>query len=123
MKTELEAPGANLLTRRHDTLFSSFAFTFKLCFCIEARLTHALFPAQLKSSVGGISASDPLDTEGLVTGVSRPGRSAGYFVGGIIALDGFDWSNGLRYHNLDTKPDTAFKHARGIKVWILGDAA
>ena len=81
MKTELEAPGANLLTRRHDTLFSSFAFTFKLCFCIEARLTHALFPAQLKSSVGGISASDPLDTEGLVTGVSRPGRTFGESVG------------------------------------------
>jgi len=24
-------------------------------------------------------------------------------------MDGSDWSNGLRYHNIDTRPDTEFK--------------
>jgi len=60
-------------------------------------------------SVGGTSPSDLLKIEGLVTQGSRLGRSAGHLVGRIVALDGSDWSNGLRYHNFDTKPDTGFK--------------
>ena len=71
-------------------------------FCSNARTF-------VKLSVGGTSPSDLLEIEGLVTQGSRPGRSAGYLVGGIFALDGSDWSNGLRYHNFDTKPDTEFK--------------
>jgi len=50
--------------------------------------------------------------EGLFTQESRPGRSAGYLVGGMFALDGFDWSNGIRYHIFDTKPDTELKPPR-----------
>jgi len=65
-------------------------------------------PFQLLT-VGGTSPFDLLEIEGLVTQGPRPGRSAGYLVGGIFALDGHDWSNGLRYHNFDTKPDTEFK--------------
>jgi len=60
-------------------------------------------------SVGRTSPSDLLEIEGLVTRGSRAGRSAGYLVGGIFALNGYDWSSGLRVHNFDTKPDTEFK--------------
>ena len=69
-----------------------------------------IFQLQLNSvSVGRTSPSDLLETEGLVTQRSRVGQSAGYLVGGIFALnDGSDWSNGLRYQNFDTKPDTEF---------------
>ena len=64
---------------------------------------------QLKFCVGRTSSSDLLETEGLVTQGSRPGRSAGYLVGGRFGLDGSDWSNGLQYHIFDTKPGTEFK--------------
>ena len=49
-----------------------------------------------------------LDIEGLFTQESQPGRSFGDSVDGIFALDSFDWSNGLRYHNFDTRSDAAF---------------
>jgi len=38
-------------------------------------------------------------------------------VGGIFALDGSDWPNGLRYHNFDTKPDTEFKQ-HPMTCWL-----
>ena len=73
-------------------------------------LPHArgLHSSTCQLSVGGTSPSDLLEIEGPVTQGSRPGRSAGYLVGGIFALDGSDWSNGLRYYNFDTRPDTEF---------------
>ena len=43
----------------------------------------------------------------LHTAVQGP---TGYLVVGIFALDGSDWSNGLRYHHFDTKPDTEFNN-------------
>ena len=51
------------------------------------------------------------EIEGLpvFTQESPPSRNFGELVCGIFALDGHDWSNGLRYHNFDTKPDTEFE--------------
>ena len=63
----------------------------------------------IKVSVGLTGQVHLLGIEGLFTQESRRGRSSGYLVGGIFALDGSDWSNALRYHNFDTKPDTEFK--------------
>jgi len=46
--------------------------------------------------------------EGLLTHESRPGRISAGRRGQIFDLDCSDWSNGLRYHNFDTRPDTEF---------------
>ena len=40
---------------------------------------------------------------------SRPGRTVGESVGGILKMDSSDLSNGIRYHIIDTRPDTEFK--------------
>ena len=37
---------------------------------------------------------------------SLPEDAEGNSVGWIFAFDGFDWSNGLRYHTFDTKSGT-----------------
>ena len=50
-----------------------------------------------------------LEIEGLFTHGSRPGWTVGESVGGIFQMDISDWSNGIRYHIFDTRPDTEFK--------------
>ena len=64
-----------------------------------------------KLSVGGTTTSPSylLETEGLFTQGSRPGRTVGESVGGILEMYSSDWSNGIRYHVFDTRPDTEFK--------------
>ena len=58
-----------------------------------------------------------LETEGLFTQGKRPGRTAGERVGGIFEMDRSDWSNGIRYHTFDTRPDAEFKHFEiGVSV-------
>ena len=44
--------------------------------------------------------------DGLLSHESRPCRISAGRRGRIFALDSSDWSNGLRYHNFDTRPDT-----------------
>jgi hypothetical protein len=34
----------------------------------------------------------------------------GEAVGGILVMDGSDWSNAIRHHTCDTRFDTEFKH-------------
>ena len=53
-----------------------------------------------------------LEIEGLFTHGSRPGRTFGESVGGILEMDSSDWSNGIRYHIFDTRPDTEVKLSR-----------
>jgi len=73
------------------------------------RVVHSFpFPAQLKLSVGDTIVPDPLETEGLLTQGLRGGRTVGEPVGGILELDSSDWSNGIRYHIFDTRPDSGF---------------
>jgi hypothetical protein len=43
--------------------------------------------------------------EGLFTQGSRPGRTVGDLFGGILEIDSPDWSNGIRYHVFDARPD------------------
>jgi len=47
--------------------------------------------------------------EGLFDLGSRTGRTFGESVGGNFALVSSDWSNGVRYHNFDSRPDIEFK--------------
>jgi len=76
-------------------------------------------------SVGGTSPSDLLETEGLFTTGLRPGRIVNESVGGILEMDSADWSNGIRYHVVDTRSDTEFNVAicpalvRGIFQSVL----
>jgi len=60
----------------------------------------------LELSVGLTGQVCLLDIECLFTQGSRRGRSSGDLVGGVFDLDGSNWSNSLRYHNFDIKPDT-----------------
>jgi hypothetical protein len=62
-----------------------------------------------KLSVGGTCPSYLLEIEGLFTQRWRPGRTFSESVGGILEMDSSDWSNGIRYHTFDTRPDTEFK--------------
>jgi hypothetical protein len=52
--------------------------------------------------------AESFEIEGLFTQGSRPSRASGETVGGIIEMDSSDWSNGIRYHIFDTRPDTEF---------------
>ena len=61
-----------------------------------------------KLSVGVTYHAYLLDIEGLFTQGSRPGRTVGESVGGILEMDSSDWSNGIRHHIFDTRPDTEF---------------
>ena len=65
--------------------------------------------ATRKLSVGVTCHPYHLETEGLFTQGWRPGRTFGESVGGILEMDSSDWSNGIRYHIIDTRPDTEFK--------------
>jgi len=62
-----------------------------------------------KLSVGVTCHAYLLEIEGLFTQGSRPGRTVGEWVGGIIEMDSSDWSNGIRYHTFETRSDTEFK--------------
>jgi hypothetical protein len=66
----------------------------------------------VKLSVGVPGNAYLLEIEGLFTHGSRPGRTVGESVGGIFQIDMFDWSNGIRYHIFDTRPDTEFNDKR-----------
>ena len=74
----------------------------------EFRTCHSN-PQFLKLSVGITSNADLLIIEGLFTQGSRPGRTVGGSVGEVFEMDSSDWSNGIRYHIFDTRPDTEFK--------------
>jgi len=62
--------------------------------------------------------ADLLEIERLFTRGSRPrwrpGWTVGESVGGIVELDSYDWSNGIRYHVFGTRSDTEFKR-RSLK--------
>jgi hypothetical protein len=62
----------------------------------------------LKLSVGVTSHPDLHEIEGLFTLGSRPDRTSSGSVGAILEMDSSDWSNGIRYHTVDTRPDTEF---------------
>jgi hypothetical protein len=47
--------------------------------------------------------------EGLFTQGWQPGRTVGESVGEILGMDSSDWSNGIRYHTIDIRPDNEFK--------------
>jgi len=66
--------------------------------------------SSLKLSVGRTSPVYLLEIEGLFTQGRRPGRTVGESVGGIFEMDSSDWSNGIRYHIFETRPDTEFKY-------------
>ena len=72
-------------------------------------LAWLAFSAQLKLSVGRTCPFYVLEIEGLLTQGSRPGRTFGESVGGILEMDSSDWSNGIRHHVFDTRSDTEFK--------------
>jgi len=61
-----------------------------------------------------------IEIEGLLTQGSRPGRTVGEAVGGILDMDSSDWSNGIQYHIIDTRPDTEFKTTASYDVASTG---
>jgi hypothetical protein len=67
----------------------------------------------IKLSVGVTCHPDLLETEGIFAEGWRPSRSVGESVGGILEMDCSDWSNGIWYPTIDTRPDTEFKW------WVL----
>jgi hypothetical protein len=75
----------------------------------------------VKLSVGVTGHAAILEIEGLFTQGSRPGRTLAESVGGIFAMDSSDWSNGIRYHIFDTRPDTEFKWAVAMPAIHSGD--
>jgi hypothetical protein len=63
----------------------------------------------VKLSVGVPRNAYLLEIKGLFTEGSQPGLTVSESVGGISKMDSSDWSNGIRYHIFDTRPDTEFK--------------
>jgi hypothetical protein len=61
-----------------------------------------------------------LEIEGLFTQGSQPGRTIGESVGVILEMDSSDWSNGIRYHIIDTRPDTEFERLSDIDLIGFG---
>jgi hypothetical protein len=69
-----------------------------------------------KLSVSMTAPAYLLEIEGLFTQGSRPGRTIGESVGGMMVMDSSDWStwirhhwsNGIRCHIFDPRPDTEF---------------
>ena len=49
-----------------------------------------------------------LEIESLFTQTSRPGRTVGVSVGGILEMDSSDWSIGFRSRIFNTRPDAEF---------------
>ena len=70
----------------------------------------------LKLSVGVTCHAYLLEIEGLFTQGSQPGRTVGESVGGILEMDSSDWSNGIQYLIIDTRPDTEFNPHRLISI-------
>ena len=62
-----------------------------------------------KLSVSVTSHAYLLEIEGLFTQGSRPDRTVGKSVGGMLETHSSDRSIGIRYHIFDTRPDTEFK--------------
>jgi hypothetical protein len=62
-----------------------------------------------KLSVGETGHAHLLEIEGIFTQGSRTGQTFGESVGGIFEMDSSDWSNGIRYRILNTRPGTEFK--------------
>ena len=62
-----------------------------------------------KLSVGRTCPFYLLEIEGLLTQGSRPGRTFGESVGGVLEMDSSDWSSGIRHHVFVTRSDTEFK--------------
>jgi hypothetical protein len=60
----------------------------------------------LEFSVGATSRPEILEIEGRSTQGSRPGRTVGELLGVIFGMDNYEWLNWIRYHILDTTPDT-----------------
>jgi hypothetical protein len=60
----------------------------------------------VKPRVGVTSHAETLEIEGLFAQGSRPGRTLGESVGGILEMDNSDWSNRIQYRILDIRPDT-----------------
>jgi len=58
--------------------------------------------------VRGTCPSYHLEFECLFAQESQSGRIFGESVGGIFDLDCSDWLKGLRYNNIDTKPEAKF---------------
>jgi len=73
----------------------------------------------LKLSVGVTSHADLLGIEGLFTPGSRTGRTVVESVVAILEMASSDWSNGIRYHVFDNRPDTEFKPS--FDVVDIGD--
>jgi hypothetical protein len=96
----------------------------------EAGPSNRYLFSLLKLSVGGTCPSYLHEIGGLLTEGSRSGRTFGESVGGILEMDSSDWSNGIRHHVFDIRPDTEFKHLvhlnhlRGIlnsgQGWVQG---
>jgi hypothetical protein len=63
---------------------------------------------EFKLSVGVTCHAYLLEIEGLFTQGSQPGRTVGESVGGILEMASSDWSNGIQYHIIATRPDTEF---------------
>jgi hypothetical protein len=74
----------------------------------------------LKFSVGVTGHPGILEIEGPFTQGSSAGKTLGESVNGIFEMDSSDWSNGIRYHNFGTRPDTEFKSlalVSKVKCW------
>jgi len=73
------------------------------------KMMHPTY-AHVKLSVGVTCHPYLLEIEGLCTRGWRPGR----WDGGILEMDSSDWhwSNRIRYHTIDTRPDTEFNLRR-----------
>jgi hypothetical protein len=67
-------------------------------------LLVGLAMGEVKLSVSRTGPAHLLEIGGLFTQGSRPGRTVGESVGGILKMDSFDWSNGIRYHVFGTRP-------------------
>jgi hypothetical protein len=63
---------------------------------------------QLKFSVSMTSHAYLLETEGLFTHGSRPGRT---FCESVGVIDNTNWSNVIRHHIFYTRPDTEFNNS------------
>ena len=80
-----------------------------------------LIRVYLKLSVSMISRAYLLETECLFTQGSRPVQIFGESVGGILEMDSYDWSRGIRYHIFYTRPDTEFETS--TCEWFQGVSA
>jgi hypothetical protein len=81
---------------------------------------------RLKLSVGGICPPDLLEIEGLLTQGSRRHRTVCESVGGTFETGSSDWSNRIRHHSFDTRPDLSLTcdpscWIRWVGLWSFSD--